>query len=220
MLVYCIKNQINNKVYVGVTSKTIGQRFSWHLRDCRVGKSKKLYDAMRELGIENFYIELLTECDKSNVKQLEEHYINLFDSYKSGYNGSKLSGGVHEHSQETRKKLSEKSTGRVLSSETRQKISNSSKITWSKKTKEELDSFANKMRSVNLGRVHNEIQNTRHSELMRGRKHSEQTKEKMSESRKGRILAKVIEQTCPHCGKSGKGNAMIRWHFDNCKGNL
>lgn len=22
--------------------------------------------------------------------------------------------------------------------------------------------------------------------------------------------------TCPHCGKSGKENAMMRWHFDNC----
>lgn len=22
---------------------------------------------------------------------------------------------------------------------------------------------------------------------------------------------------CPHCGKSGKGTAMKRWHFDNCK---
>jgi hypothetical protein len=23
--------------------------------------------------------------------------------------------------------------------------------------------------------------------------------------------------TCPHCGKTGHGNIMMRWHFDNCK---
>ena len=26
-----------------------------------------------------------------------------------------------------------------------------------------------------------------------------------------------IEKECPHCGKIGKGHAMFRWHFDNCK---
>lgn len=22
---------------------------------------------------------------------------------------------------------------------------------------------------------------------------------------------------CPHCSKEGKGNGMLKWHFDNCK---
>ena len=26
-----------------------------------------------------------------------------------------------------------------------------------------------------------------------------------------------IPVVCPHCGKEGKGNSMLRWHFDNCK---
>ena len=25
-----------------------------------------------------------------------------------------------------------------------------------------------------------------------------------------------IKRICPHCGKSGGGGAMFRWHFDNC----
>ena len=25
------------------------------------------------------------------------------------------------------------------------------------------------------------------------------------------------ESTCPHCGKTGKGSSMMRWHFSNCK---
>lgn len=26
-----------------------------------------------------------------------------------------------------------------------------------------------------------------------------------------------VERTCPHCGKSGKGPAMLKWHFERCK---
>ncbi len=25
------------------------------------------------------------------------------------------------------------------------------------------------------------------------------------------------EHTCPHCNRKGRGGAMLRWHFDNCK---
>ena len=40
----------------------------------------------------------------------------------------------------------------------------------------------------------------------KGRKHSLET------------LAKLTAQkTCPHCGLTGKGSAMNRWHMGNCK---
>ena len=27
----------------------------------------------------------------------------------------------------------------------------------------------------------------------------------------------LLEHTCPHCGKIGKGPPMFQWHFDRCK---
>ncbi len=33
---------------------------------------------------------------------------------------------------------------------------------------------------------------------------------------RGKIAANRIH-TCPHCGKTGKSNAMFQWHFNNCK---
>lgn len=27
----------------------------------------------------------------------------------------------------------------------------------------------------------------------------------------------MVEQTCPHCGKTGRGGNMTRYHFDNCQ---
>ena len=73
--------------------------------------------------------------------------------------------------------------------------------------------------------------------LLRGFKHSDETRKKLSESHiglntwtKGTKQSKeVIEKrslsmkgkkqrkvTCPHCNKTG-GTTMYRWHFDNCK---
>jgi hypothetical protein len=72
-----------------------------------------------------------------------------------------------------------------------------------------------------------------------GKKHTPETKSKMAQSRlkfhenlissgvdhfnKNRkvteetLLKLRVERTCPHCNKTGKGSAMHRWHFDNCK---
>jgi len=62
------------------------------------------------------------------------------------------------------------------------------------------------------------------SETLTGRKASEETKEKQSQSRKkflaqnpdyGKGPQKIV--ICPHCGKSGGYSNMTRYHFDNCK---
>jgi len=51
------------------------------------------------------------------------------------------------------------------------------------------------------------------SEINIGKKLSNETKKKMSESRKGKKQKLII---CPHCNKQG-GTTMYRWHFNNCK---
>ena len=34
---------------------------------------------------------------------------------------------------------------------------------------------------------------------------------------KGGTTTQSQKHICPHCSKEGKGTAMLRWHFDNCK---
>ena len=65
---------------------------------------------------------------------------------------------------------------------------------------------------------------------MLGKKHSDETKRKMSLAQKGKIMSdkakanmsqgqrNVPKVTCPQCSKVGGYRAMKRWHFDNCKG--
>ena len=65
---------------------------------------------------------------------------------------------------------------------------------------------------------------------MYGKNHSEETRKKISEAKAGQLkgVKKSAETrkrmsegvpllTCPHCGKTARGNSMKRWHFDNCK---
>jgi group I intron endonuclease len=218
MIIYKIINSINDKVYIGISSKDTKTRFDWHIRDCKRGVRKKLYSAMRELGIDNFSIILLEECnDKNLMREKEEFYISYFDAYNSGYNASSKSGGVKNHSLETKKKMSEIATGRIVSAETKSKKSDSMKKYWNSLSDDRKKELAKKVEGRYKGIKRSDEFRKKCAERMTGTTRSDETKQKMSMSRKGRILAKKIDLVCPHCDTAGKGNAMMRWHFDNCK---
>jgi hypothetical protein len=74
-----------------------------------------------------------------------------------------------------------------------------------------------KISQKNKGRIpHNKGKSISDEQRLKlvGKKASNQTKEKMSQSKIG-IKRPQVE--CPHCGKIGSDNTMPRWHFDNCK---
>ena len=59
-----------------------------------------------------------------------------------------------------------------------------------------------------------------------GKKHSTETKQKISASKLGKPRQKCTKRTtretrptveCPHCGKYGSKPLMSRWHFNNCR---
>lgn len=83
--IYIIRNKINDKVYIG-RSTDIHRRWIQHLRDARNGDKCKIHLAMQKYGIDNFYIEVLEECDISELNKREQYYIEKFDSWQNGYN--------------------------------------------------------------------------------------------------------------------------------------
>jgi len=218
MIVYKILNLLNDKVYIGITSKTLQERFTWHIRDCRRGVSKKLYSAMRELGEENFNIELLEECNPDNVKKTEEFYIMKYNAYDNGYNASPKSGGVRSHSLETKLKMSNVAKGRKASPELKLKLSQIQKEIWKNAPDERRRYYAELNVKKFSGKKRTIEQKQHQSKMMKGRKVSNETKEKISKTSKGKIHSLFIEPVeCPHCGTLGKSNAMYRWHFNNCR---
>jgi len=77
--VYKIINTIDDKIYIGSTSKTLEERFKQHLYDATRNNTIKLYNHMRYLGFEHFRIELICERFTSNYRFLEQCEINRYD---------------------------------------------------------------------------------------------------------------------------------------------
>lgn len=92
--IYAIKNTVNDKIYVGQTRKRLIDRFRVHKQAARdTSNRSKLYTAMRELGIDNFYIEEICRCKYNELNDKEKYYISVYDTIKNGYNS--LKGGSY-----------------------------------------------------------------------------------------------------------------------------
>lgn len=88
--IYKIINNINKKVYIGQTKRTIEIRWKQHLREYK-DKDYALYKAMRKYGIENFTIEVIENCSEEELNEKEEFYIRKYNSHinfekSNGYN--------------------------------------------------------------------------------------------------------------------------------------
>ena len=88
--IYKIKNNINDKVYIGKTMKTIEERFKQHCRESKRENREKrpLYNAMRKYGIENFSVEMVEECTPELLSEREKYWIEYYGSFKYGYNAT------------------------------------------------------------------------------------------------------------------------------------
>ena len=93
--IYCIKNSINDKVYIGKTTHTVNQRFQQHISNAHNYNDRynsKLYRAIIKYGKEYFYPIVLEECDDKIVDEREQYYIQLYDSVKNSGKVSTYSG--------------------------------------------------------------------------------------------------------------------------------
>lgn len=87
--IYIIKNTINNKIYIGITSMTIQHRFNGHKRKARFKPTSNLHQSIKKHGENNFLIEELYgfySNDKKYAYMVEQLFIDMYDSVKNGYN--------------------------------------------------------------------------------------------------------------------------------------
>jgi group I intron endonuclease len=212
--IYKISNNFNDKEYVGQTWSELHERFKGH---CSPGsKCIKLRNAIQAHGKENFIIELLWEgeCTQEQLDEYEVELIGLFDTLDPyGYN-LKEGGYGGKHSLESRQKMSEALTnpspatrmkrsialtGRIVSEQTRQRMSDShkGKIN-SEETRQKL-SIALKGRILTpehrlklseslKGKKLSQFNRERLIELTRNRIVTAETRQKMSAARKGRTF--------------------------------
>lgn len=113
IIIYKITNKINNKLYVGFTSKSIDERVTRHIQESKNVNSPAynyiLKQAIRKHGIDNFHWEVIEEM--YNVTFLyagirENFWIEYHKSYlfEFGYN---MNRGLFppKYSEETKHKM-------------------------------------------------------------------------------------------------------------------
>ena len=87
--IYKIKNNINNKVYIGssVNLKNREYKHFWMLRN-KIHDNGFLQSSFDKYGCENFIFELIEICDPKFLVDRENHYIKLYNSnnMEFGYN--------------------------------------------------------------------------------------------------------------------------------------
>lgn len=105
-LIYCIRNIINNKVYIGQTSD-FEKRKKEHIKKLNINlhHNKHLQYSWNKYGSDNFVFEILKDnIDIKEINDIEKLYILLFQTNNSdfGYNLTEGGDGVkgYKHSKE------------------------------------------------------------------------------------------------------------------------
>ena len=117
---YIIRNSVNSKVYVGITTGTVEHRWSQHKHDSKKGVRNKLYNALRKHGVEVFRLEVLAEYETwEELTAAEVAKIAELGSKLHGYNSTDGGEGQYGRrlSDESRQRISEKLRGIKLSPE-------------------------------------------------------------------------------------------------------
>lgn len=125
--VYCIKNIVNGKVYIGST-QDLEKRFLKHFGKLRGGVShnqhmQNSYNSQAGLG---FIFGVLEYCDIGLLEQKEQEYIIEHRSNVSEFGYNKRvhcsSNRGFEQTDYMKNAIRKRMTGRVVSEETRQKL--------------------------------------------------------------------------------------------------
>lgn len=111
--IYKIVNTINNKVYIGYTSKDLLLRLSRHFYEAQWRKNKtKWHRAIIKYGDASFSIMTLEETeDLEKAHELEKFYIKSYNSIIDGYNTHEGGLGGKTRTQEQLEYLSNSMIG-------------------------------------------------------------------------------------------------------------
>lgn len=87
--IYKIINDINDKVYIGQTQRSIQERWKEHLKESNDTRmNHPIYRAMRKYGNEHFSIIVVEEIENNQLDEREVYWIQQYNSYKDGYNAT------------------------------------------------------------------------------------------------------------------------------------
>jgi group I intron endonuclease len=167
MVIYLIHNTVNDKYYVGKTTKPLQVRWDKHKVEARRGNRAYLYKAMRKYGADKFTIHPLMSTLKTEeqLNEQEQFLIALFKANDPQYGYNLTQGGDgcngYKHTPHTKEHLRDVMSGRKPSPQTRKAVS-----------------------EANSRREHSTLTRQRLSDAGKARTQSTETKKRISEARK------------------------------------
>jgi len=207
---YTITNRENGKVYYG-SSSNIDRRWKEHRKALRRGEhgNPHLQRSWNKYGPASFTFAVFDYCDVEDLHAYEQILLDQHAGKDYCYNIAKDAVSPmrgRKHSEETKRKVSQALLGKTHSEETKRKMR---KPKHSEEYRRKLSQVMKGENNPMYGKTLSEEAKQKISEVKKGKTHSEETKQKMRKPKP--------KLTCPHCNKTGGGNVMYRYHFDNCK---
>jgi group I intron endonuclease len=209
MIIYKATNNINGKSYIGQTKNKLKKRQREHLEYSRKKNVKTLFGkSIKRYGFDNFTWEILEKCNTQKELNLAEiWYIKHFNTLniKNGYNMTLGSIGGNCGNQFTKLSKNERSKIHYLNKMKNEERENhlnkynrkENHYTKRCMSKEEFDEWIIKRTGKN-GSMYG-----------RTRKHSEETKKKMSESSMGVIMSDCVKRKIGNANR-GSNNGMSK----------
>jgi group I intron endonuclease len=120
MIAYRITCLINGKVYIGITTRSIKERWRRHCEAAKYGRKTRLAAAIRKYGTQSFAVEHIASARTlDDLNMVERLIIEQEGSFASGYNATLGGEGVSGLSPdaETRWKIGTANRGKKQSPE-------------------------------------------------------------------------------------------------------
>lgn len=181
--VYCIRNKVNGKRYVGGAYVSLKERTHGHALNLRKGihQNRHLQAAWNKYGADVFVFEVLERCQPDDVKDTEQKWIDYYGvtDQKIGYNKSPTAGSC---------------LGYRLSDEAKRRKSVVMKNSPAAIAQRKRLAESNRGRKMSETELANRSRAQRASPKCRGYKLREETKAKMSAARTGMKMPWVSER--------------------------
>jgi group I intron endonuclease len=180
----------SNKIYIGKSIDILKRRKQYSKLYCKT--QTHLYNSFIKHGFDEHKFEILCECDRTELNDLEIYYIKLFQSFDSEHGLNLKAGGEGggTHSKETRLKISEG----IKKSE---KSFKRGHIPWNK----------GKTNVYSEDRL-NDLRGNKNGAGNKGRKNTEESIARMREAQKGHIPWNKGKKT----GKGGSSTSFKKGH--------